>query len=282
MNTRITDLEKYYKDPTKPLLETHAVTTGEGKDVALTNEEIKELKGSMIVTGFKKDAVLGLITLELQVARLFNESRIHPETLKLMEQVSFAVEYGHPVEKELLFKVVPEAFPSEIRHMKFEDQRKYLKPRVRLGYINKPELADVRSHLEDRPKTNEKLMEEKIMSMLLYHWDQTNDFAKYYMPYMKERVQQFKYKNELEYLKDLLVMDEDKLTEVEKRMVKEIKALQNIHEDIVSLHLRREDVVLDDLNELPFPILDTKYKEKLIKAIKYQYKYETIDFKDVS
>lgn len=284
MTSRFAELEEYYKDPNKTLLETRALATQDSTapGEVLTKEDVKELKSSMVLTGIKKDIVLGIINIDLQTARLFENSRIHPETLKMMEKVSYGAEYGLPIEKELLFKVVPEAFPSEIRHLKLEEQRKYLKPRVSLTYINGPKQGEKISYLDGEKKTNLQLFDEKINAMQLYHWDQSNDCMRYYLPYITERVKQFNYRDENEYLQDLLIIDEDKLSEVEKRMIREIKSLQKINEDITALYLRREDAFIEDLDTLPFPMLDTKLGEEIIKDIKYAYKYESVTLKEVS
>ena len=278
MNTKLAELEDFYKNgggsTDRKLLNTKTLTVTSDTAPALSQQDIEEVKKSVILTGIKKDIVLGTIRYYSQCNALFTEFRLHPETEKMMEKIAYGAEYGLPVEKELLFKALPELFGSEIRHLSDEAQHKYLKPQATLGYVNNPQLADQKKHLLGRPLTNDQKLYQKIKLMKLYHIDQARDFAEYYLPYLVERANTFGYQDENSYLEDLLVIDDAKLTDVEKRIVAEVHSLQKIEEDIAALQIRRSEMPPVDVDALPFPILDPAFREDYIRRIKYMCKFE--------
>ncbi len=212
---------------------------------------------------------------------LFPECKLHPETLKLLETISYGVEYGLPVDKEILFKGLPELFGYEIRHLKAEEQHKYLRPRVNVGVINAPELAEQKLLSYGVAPSNDELLIDKINLMRLYHFDQCRDLSNYYAPYIKERAATFGHPDEESYLSDLFIMDKDKLTEVEARLVREVEELRKIDEDVRALELRRKEVPDIDLDTPPFPILDEKFREEYMRFRKYVYKFGIEDFETV-
>ena len=47
-----------------------------------------------------------------------------------MEELHYHVEHNLPVEKELLFRLVPELFVHEINKLDYEDRKKFERPRL--------------------------------------------------------------------------------------------------------------------------------------------------------
>lgn len=56
---------------------------------------------------------------------MFDEVHYHPEVLKGFETLHYHVEHNLPVEKELLFKLVPELFVHEINKLDWEDRKRF-------------------------------------------------------------------------------------------------------------------------------------------------------------
>jgi hypothetical protein len=61
---------------------------------------------------------------------LFEEVSLHPETLKNLEILHYHVENNFPVEKELVYKLVPELFVHEINKLGARDAARFKKPRI--------------------------------------------------------------------------------------------------------------------------------------------------------
>jgi len=61
---------------------------------------------------------------------LFEEVSLHPEILKGLEELHYHVEQNIPVEKELVFKLVPELYVHEINKLGAKDKLRFKKPRI--------------------------------------------------------------------------------------------------------------------------------------------------------
>ena len=55
---------------------------------------------------------------------------MHPEILKGLEILHYHVENNFPVEKELVFKLVPELYTHEINKLGAKDRLRFKKPRI--------------------------------------------------------------------------------------------------------------------------------------------------------
>jgi len=55
---------------------------------------------------------------------------LHPEILRGLEELHYAVENNQPVEKELVFKLVPELFVHEINKLGENDRKRFRAPRI--------------------------------------------------------------------------------------------------------------------------------------------------------
>lgn len=56
--------------------------------------------------------------------------RYHPEVLKNFEVLHYHVEHNLPVEKELLFELVPELFIHEINKLDWEDRQRFERDKI--------------------------------------------------------------------------------------------------------------------------------------------------------
>jgi len=61
---------------------------------------------------------------------LFEEVSLHPEVLKDLEILHYHVENNFPIEKELVFKMVPELYTHEINKLAAKDRLRFKKPRI--------------------------------------------------------------------------------------------------------------------------------------------------------
>ena len=84
----------------------------------------------MLVSGVHKACVLGMIKYHQIRQELFEEVSLHPEVLKDLEVLHYHVENNFPVEKELVFKVVPELYVSQINKLGEKDRLRFKKPRI--------------------------------------------------------------------------------------------------------------------------------------------------------
>jgi hypothetical protein len=55
---------------------------------------------------------------------------LHPEVLKGLEELHYHVEHNIPVEKEMLYTLVPELYIHQINKLGAEDKKRFKKPRI--------------------------------------------------------------------------------------------------------------------------------------------------------
>ena len=89
--------------------------------VADFNEDT-DLKSKMIISGIHKISVQGIIKYHQVRHALFEEVSLHPEIMKGLEILHYHTENNLPIEKELVFKLVPELFVHEINKLGFKDR----------------------------------------------------------------------------------------------------------------------------------------------------------------
>ncbi len=88
------------------------------------------LSQKMLVSGIHKVCVLGVIKYHQIRQELFEEVSLHPEVMKDLEILHYHVENNFPIEKELVFKLVPELFVHEINKLGARDRLRFKKPRI--------------------------------------------------------------------------------------------------------------------------------------------------------
>ena len=89
-----------------------------------------DLKQKMLITGVHKISVLGVIKYHQIRQQLFDEVSLHPETMKGLEILHYHVDNNIPVEKELVFKLVPELYVHDINKLGAKDRMRFKKPRI--------------------------------------------------------------------------------------------------------------------------------------------------------
>lgn len=80
--------------------------------------------------GIKKIAVLGVIKYHQIKHGVFDDVNYHPEVLKGLEVLHYHAEHNIPIEKETVYKLVPELFVHEINKLEWEDRKRFERPRL--------------------------------------------------------------------------------------------------------------------------------------------------------
>ena len=93
-------------------------------------DDDSDLTKKVLISGIKKISVLGVIKYYQIKHSVFEEIHYHPELLKGLETLHYHVEHNIPIEKELVFKLVPELFTHEINKLDWEDRKRFEKPRI--------------------------------------------------------------------------------------------------------------------------------------------------------
>ena len=81
-----------------------------------------DLKSKELVQGIHKVCVLGVIKYHQIKQTLWEEVSMHPEVLKGLEELHYHVEHNIPVEKEMLYTLVPELYIHQINKLGAEDR----------------------------------------------------------------------------------------------------------------------------------------------------------------
>ena len=100
------------------------------EDVVAEFDNDTDLKSKVVVDGIKKISVLGVIKYHQIKHSIFDEVHYHPEVIKGLETLHYHVEHNLPVEKELIFKLVPELFMHEINKLDYKDRIMFEKPKL--------------------------------------------------------------------------------------------------------------------------------------------------------
>ena len=121
----------------------------------------------MLITGVHKISVLGVIKYHQVRQQLFDEVSLHPETMKGLEILHYHVDNNIPVEKELVFKLVPELYVHEINKLGAKDRMRFKKPRISYTRADGEQLEvdDVTAELE---LNEHEALWDKSMQMELY------------------------------------------------------------------------------------------------------------------
>ena len=170
---------------------------------------------------------------------------LHPELLKNLETLHYHVENNFPVEKELVYKLVPELFVHEINRLDARDIERFKKPRISYSRADGDQL-EVDSRLGLERATEIDRLFEKAMSMEMYLLEQSSDVFKLYEEKLNHEVLHGGHIGLAEYLITLEVMDDDKRKDWEKRLWSEMVELRLIQDDIKALmiHIDEKDAEL--------------------------------------
>ena len=236
------------------------------------------MKRKILISGVHKVSVLGVIKYHQIRHALFEEVSLHPEVMKGLEILHYHVENNLPIEKELVFKLVPELYTHEINKLGFQERERFKKPRI--GYSRADgevlEVDDV-SHMLI-PENEAEALFEKSMNMEMYLLEQISDCWKLYAKKINDEVLYGGHIGVTEYLTTLEVMDDENRKDWEKRLWAEVTELKMIDADIKALretlHSRPEEIVV------PEYIMDPRQREECYQLLTYQAKYLTFDIRD--
>lgn len=126
-----------------------------------------DLREKVLITGVKKVCVLGMIKYHQIRQNLFEEVSLHPEVLKNLEILHYHVENNFPIEKELVYKMVPELFVHEINRLDARDRERFKKPRISYTRADGDQL-EVDSRTANIAATETEMLFEKTMAMEMY------------------------------------------------------------------------------------------------------------------
>ena len=188
----------------------------------------------MLVQGIHKVCVMGVIKYHQIRQELFEEVSLHPEVLKDLEVLHYHVENNYPVEKELVFKVVPELYTHEINKLGFADRLRFKKPRISYARADGEQLEVDVNYNRMKESELEKLM-DKSMQMEMYLLEQTSDVYKMYYDKMRDEVRYGGHVTLREYMIQLDVMDTENMKPWERRMWSEVRELRQINSDVRAL-----------------------------------------------
>lgn len=195
------------------------------------------MKSKVVIDGIKKISVLGIIKYHQIRHSVFHEINYHPEVLKGLEILHYHTEQNLPIEKELVFKLVPELFQHEINKLDYEDRVRFQKPRIQYMRADGDLLdVDVQNNLAANRLDAYDTMKDKAMRMEMYLFEQSQDLFNFYLPRLQEETQLGGHVGMAEYLMMLDLMDDDKMKDWERRFMLEVSELRNINEDIHALN----------------------------------------------
>jgi hypothetical protein len=194
--------------------------------------DTKDLKSKYLISGVKKLSILGVIKYHQLNHNLFADSKLHPETQKQLERLHYLVEHNLPIEKEMLFTLVPELFLYEIN--KLEDEDKKLFEYARGGYLRADGTVYEIDTLQNYSEfiLDEDLNKDRVKNMELYVLHQSKDLFDLYKDKITDFMLRNKYTDFNDYMNQLLIMDEDKMMDWEKNFIRETKELRAIYFDM--------------------------------------------------
>ena len=154
--------------------------------------------------------------------------------MKDLEILHYHVENNFPIEKELVFKLVPELFVHEINKLAARDRIRFKKPRISYARADGEQLEVDLAANALKETEMEKLL-DKSMQMEMYLLEQTSDVYKMYFDKLRDEVTYGGHVTLREYMMLLEVMDAENMKPWERRMWGEIRELRQINDDIKAL-----------------------------------------------
>lgn len=233
----------------------------------------------MLITGVHKISVLGVIKYHQLRQALWEEISLHPETMKGLEILHYHVDNNLPVEKELVFKLVPELYVHEINKLGAEDRLRFKKPRISYSRVDGEQL-EVDDATEELKLNEIETMWDKTMQMELYYIEQASDVYQMYADKLNEEISTGGHVGLTEYLMQLEVMDDENKKDWEKRLWAEMEELRMIESDIKALQIH----IKEKENEIVIPdfIQDPLLREEAYQRLSYIQKYLTVDIRDTA
>lgn len=222
--------------------------------------------------------MLGVIKYHQINHNFFEDSKLHPESQKKLEELHYKVEHNLPVTKELLFQMVPELFRFEINKLQVKDRLMYKTDTKAFaqadGSILEQDLIDNQKLIPDAEDIH-----AKLMRMDHYILEQKMDMYKLYYPKMEAYFTRNNYANIEAYMQQLMIMDEEKMLPWEREFMKELYELKGIEEDMAALSIK---AVEEQWNTIYIDhwIKNPELKQWIIDEYKYMFKYKMVDERD--
>lgn len=241
--------------------------------------EVQDLKSKYLIGGVRKMCILGVIKYHQLSHHLFEDSTLHPETQKKLEELHYLVEHNLPVEKEMIFTMVPELFRYEINQLQAQDR--LLFPTDKKAFTRADgNVLEVDSALNKLELENsEDRVIAKLMNMEHYVLDQSRDIYNTYRENISEYLIRNNYADFYSYYTQLKVMDEDKMLPWEKSFLQEVNELKGIKEDIKALWTKVHSDIINS-TDLPDWVITDKSKKMFKEILEYANKYQTLDIRD--
>jgi hypothetical protein len=124
--------------------------------------EKDDLSQKMLISGIHKVCVMAMIKYHQIRQELFEEVSLHPEILRDLEVLHYHCENNFPIEKELVYKVVPELYVHEINKLGAKDRLRFKKPRISYARAD-GEFLEVDSVANNERATELELLMDKTM-----------------------------------------------------------------------------------------------------------------------
>lgn len=262
-----------------------------------------DLYSKYLVTGIRKMCILGVIKYRQVNHNLFEDSQLHPETQKKLEELHYLTEHNLPIEKKMLFELVPELFRYEISKLQVQDQalfklqqKSYLRADGQI--IDQDQIDNKRFFAEHYTPTypqlgnpddtenidyqdQEYIRLSKIMQMEHYLIEQTMEMSKLYEDRIEEYVKKNNYATVESYLKQLQVMDTENMLPWERSFMEEFHELKAIKTDVEAMKIKFAESVEYDITP-PFWVRNETLRHDITQTLKYIHKYVMIDELDTA
>lgn len=109
--------------------------------------------------------------------------------MKGLETLHYHVEHNIPIEKETVYKLVPELFVHEINKLDWEDRKRFEKPRLSYTRADGDILeVDVAQNLVENKLNAIEQLQDKSMRMEMYLYEQTVDLYDFYANKLNDEV----------------------------------------------------------------------------------------------
>lgn len=198
----------------------------------------------MILTGLQKLCIQNMVHYYETRVKFDHGFTIHPESMEVLEKISYALDHNLPVRRDYIYRLAPEVFTYEIGETKKLMEGKYeIKP---IEFINEEEgylsiwndKADKYAEIRKKDKayiyqlSEETMEEEGVMHDYIERkgLDCLNEYSEYFEAKFQEGWEDYDDVFELVENKDIVLR-----TDVEKDLFKEIIVIRNMVRDFEDL-----------------------------------------------
>ena len=130
---------------------------------------------------------MGMIKYHQIRQEIFEEVSLHPEVLRDFEVLHYHVENNFPIEKELVFKLVPELYRKEINKLSAKQRMRFKKPRITFSRADGEQL-EVDTIANQQKQDEVEMLLDKSLEMEMYLFDQTADVYQMYQEKLRDEL----------------------------------------------------------------------------------------------